>query len=409
VDHGTATLDRVEIAQNRALSGGGAIAADGGSVTLTNVEVRGNTTADANGGGITSNNGTVVTLRNVRFTANESDAMGGGLHGMNITGIVENCLFDGNSSGMAGGVAIISDGAFTFRNSIVTGNSGGGFLSVGAEMIADWNNVWGNIGGDYVSMAPGPNDLSMDPLFVDAPGGDLGLAQLSPCIDRGQDDPGCLDPDGSRGDMGLLGGPGADFIAPAYVTGAAIEDLGGGSVRVTWTAGGEPDLDHYAIYCDSTTVFTPSAGNLAGTVAHPTTQFEDTVPYENCYYLVAAVDADGHSGGYSAPVYASGTSAVGEEGQLPQAMAIARIVPNPFNPMTTIYYDVPKTGQVKLAVFDIRGRLVRELVTGPVPAGNHRVVWDGRDGQGQMSAAGVYFARMVMDQQIKTQKMVLAK
>ena len=64
---------------------------------------------------------------------------------------------------------------------------------------------------------------------------------------------------------------------------------------------------------------------------------------------------------------------------------------------------------MQLAVYDLRGRLVRELVSGPVEAGSHTVVWDGRDRGGQSVAAGVYFARMDDGRTATTAKMVLAK
>ncbi|HEU4930159.1 MAG TPA: choice-of-anchor D domain-containing protein, partial [Candidatus Krumholzibacteria bacterium] len=52
--------------------------------------------------------------------------------------------------------------------------------------------------------------------------------------------------------------------------------------------------------------------------------------------------------------------------------------PNPFNPTTTIAYDLPRGVQVSLTIYDVHGREVRQLVNGTQPAGNHSIVWDGR-------------------------------
>jgi hypothetical protein len=68
--------------------------------------------------------------------------------------------------------------------------------------------------------------------------------------------------------------------------------------------------------------------------------------------------------------------------------------PNPFNPVTTIHYEIPDAaGEVRatLAVYDVAGRLVRALVNGPVAAGPHDVEWDATNTRGERVSSGVYF------------------
>jgi flagellar hook assembly protein FlgD len=70
--------------------------------------------------------------------------------------------------------------------------------------------------------------------------------------------------------------------------------------------------------------------------------------------------------------------------------------PNPFHPSTEVVLDVPPlTGSASIAVriYDVSGRLVRELHEGPLTAGAHRFRWDGRDAKGRGLAGGVYFLR----------------
>jgi hypothetical protein len=86
-----------------------------------------------------------------------------------------------------------------------------------------------------------------------------------------------------------------------------------------------------------------------------------------------------------------------------------QIYPNPFNPVTTIAFNIPDRGQVRLAVFDVNGRRVRELVDDVLTPGEHSVVWDGRNDTGVTSAPGVYFARLEAGSKVVTRKMVLAK
>lgn len=64
--------------------------------------------------------------------------------------------------------------------------------------------------------------------------------------------------------------------------------------------------------------------------------------------------------------------------------------PDPFNPRTRIRFELAHADVVHILVFDVRGQFVRELVSGPLPAGTHELVWDGRDGRGRPAASGVY-------------------
>jgi hypothetical protein len=85
-----------------------------------------------------------------------------------------------------------------------------------------------------------------------------------------------------------------------------------------------------------------------------------------------------------------------EEAAVPPAPLIAgmQAMPNPFNPQTEIRFTLPHGGPVDVAVFDIRGRLIRVLHEGSMSAGEHAVIWDGRDRQGRGQASGVYVARL---------------
>ncbi len=95
-----------------------------------------------------------------------------------------------------------------------------------------------------------------------------------------------------------------------------------------------------------------------------------------------------------------------------QASAIPRLkgnFPNPFNPKTEISFSLPRAGVAELAVYDTTGRLVRVLSSGPMDAGDHVVVWDGRDEAGAESSSGVYFASLKANGMKLNRKMVLLK
>ena len=83
--------------------------------------------------------------------------------------------------------------------------------------------------------------------------------------------------------------------------------------------------------------------------------------------------------------------------------------PNPFNPSTTISYNLPKTGPVRLDIYNIKGQLVKTLVNQTMLAGTHSVTWDGKDDNGKAASSGVYFYRIVTPDKVLTNKMLMVK
>ena len=105
--------------------------------------------------------------------------------------------------------------------------------------------------------------------------------------------------------------------------------------------------------------------------------------------------------GTSATAVADATAAT------PTAFALGANYPNPFNPATTIPLAVPAGAKdVDLTIYNVLGQPLRRVWTGPLPAGEHRLTWDGRDAQGRPVAAGVYVYRLQVGEQMHTRKMV---
>ena len=96
--------------------------------------------------------------------------------------------------------------------------------------------------------------------------------------------------------------------------------------------------------------------------------------------------------------------------ELPRAYAITAVAPNPFNPGTTVSFDLPHACDVSIVVYDLSGRRVRTIWDGALEAGQHRVEWNGRDERGVTAPTGVYLVRLETDSGIvRSQKMTLAK
>ena len=93
----------------------------------------------------------------------------------------------------------------------------------------------------------------------------------------------------------------------------------------------------------------------------------------------------------------------------PAAALLLSAQPNPFNPKTTLRFALAAPGVVELAICDVGGRRLRTLLAGPLPAGEQRLDWDGRDEAGRELASGVYLAQIVGGTQRATAKLVLLR
>ena len=103
------------------------------------------------------------------------------------------------------------------------------------------------------------------------------------------------------------------------------------------------------------------------------------------------------------------TTSVDEDESKPEALPVIKTYPNPFNPATTIEFELPETGIATLIIYNIAGQKIRELISGYNAAGIHRIVWDGTDDSGKVVSAGMYIVRLKAGEVTATGKMVLVR
>jgi len=94
---------------------------------------------------------------------------------------------------------------------------------------------------------------------------------------------------------------------------------------------------------------------------------------------------------------------------VPKEYALLGNYPNPFNPETSIEYQLPRPGRVEVSVYNLAGQHIRTLRQAHQPAGKYKLRWDGKDELGNSVASGVYLYRMHAGEFSATKKMILAK
>jgi flagellar hook assembly protein FlgD len=94
---------------------------------------------------------------------------------------------------------------------------------------------------------------------------------------------------------------------------------------------------------------------------------------------------------------------------IPQTFDLAQNYPNPFNPKTEIAYQLPKTSEVEITIYNLQGQRVATLVRKKQPAGYYKISWDGLNDKHQAIASGIYFYRMLAGEYSRTMRMLYIK
>lgn len=145
----------------------------------------------------------------------------------------------------------------------------------------------------------------------------------------------------------------------------------------------------------------------AGTtdVLMPYSFTDESIPAaEQVFYVLEQIDLDGTIHRSNPIEVVLGARFL----NLPSEFATA-VYPNPFNPATTISYDLPVEGDVSIVIYDAIGQEIRQLVSNGHVAGRYSVQWDAKDALGRNVGSGVYIAKIKAGNFSATQKMLLLK
>ncbi|MEF3694041.1 MAG: T9SS type A sorting domain-containing protein [Candidatus Cloacimonadota bacterium] len=190
----------------------------------------------------------------------------------------------------------------------------------------------------------------------------------------------------------------------------------GNQIRLDWITQTETNVLGYRIYRGNEPDYSSArlldtfiqATNSSQTQAYSFVDNEASEP-GIYYYWLQNLDLDGQSEVFG-PVRVELTGLnLNPAPPATLSTGISRVYPNPFNPDTTINYELESPQYTELMIYNLRGQLVRKLWSGQQNRGSHKLLWDGRDEQGRAGASGNYILILKAGERSFSQRMVLSK
>ncbi|MCK4513280.1 choice-of-anchor D domain-containing protein, partial [bacterium] len=376
---------------------GGAIYLYASAPTITECVFSNNGAGAVGGGAIFCDYSSAPTIQGCGFYDNVSDGLGGAIRSSFASPSIFGCTIVRNGALFGGGIAC-NGSAFTIANSVIAfSNEGGAIDCSGAGGQPSMYNccVFMNAGGD--SLCGNYHDnLFEDPLFCDMASRDLSLCDNSPCLPTGN----------PWGELIGAYGQGCDACAasPVEFSFYAVPNASG-TVTLRWTVSDLALVDGFNIYRGTSPEGAFMRVNEDVLPASSPGHFDDETvwPGTTFWYQLVPVLLDG-----SEDAVTESPISVTTSGRLVAALHPPK--PNPFNGSTNVEFDVPPAaGLVKVAVYNIRGQLVRELFAGNPGGGRRAVRWDGLDLHGEQASSGVYFVMLETGAVVKTRKLLLVR
>jgi parallel beta-helix repeat protein/predicted outer membrane repeat protein len=201
----------------------------------------------------------------------------------------------------------------------------------------------------------------------------------------------------------------ADTLAPPMPPmGLAAEGFSGCSIQLSWQAVPVADIVGYKVYLGRDT--TRYSYTDTFDIGNGTQCIVGELACDSTYrFAITCYDRLGDESWYSREVTATPVVAVPDLAAVPTALRLEGNYPNPFNPQTNIAYSTPREGRVELDIYDVSGRRIAALVDGVQGPGRHFVLWNGRSGNGEEMASGVYFVRLQFAREVQSRKIVLVR
>lgn len=312
---------------------------------------------------------------------------------------LQNCTLVANESEIEGGGLFTYDASPRVSCSIIAFQIGTGITAQGASLPQiSSTDIYGNSDGDWTgsiaALATAEGNFSKDPLFCQldpGPGQGFTVAPESPVV--------------TGGECGVLGAWPADCIITPVTLGNFEADWFDGQARLSWHIGtpeasptflltgtsmNEPDREWIVDY------FNDGTGSFIG--FDPMVQNDSGDVYRFRLYV------PDDQGGWSL----LGETLLDATPGFPGIRDLSSS-PNPFNPMTTISFELGRAQNARVSIYALDGRRVKVLAEGPRNSGPQEIVWDGRDRSGRTVASGPYLVLVEGEKQVQSLKVTLLK
>jgi hypothetical protein len=418
------TLEGCVFAQNQSTDKAGALLISSGAPVLVDCDFIGNT-AHAGwgvGGGAMVWDSAEPTFENCTFVGNTSHYVGGGVYvGGASTPSFIGCTFEDNISyGNGGGVCTggaqadpsyttIEDCTFAGNHAVNCGGGLGVYGSTATVIQTEFqaNTALNRGGGMQVALAAASATVSAC-VFVDdeAPSGAALDVGHTTAEEASATLTGCTI-------VGAISDSGAVSCGPEPTS------VSLGHTIIAFSTDGPAASGHPNFTLTCCDIYGNTGGDYSGPIAGML-GVNDNISEDPCFCDAAIGNyaiwdyspcAPQHSGGCdligALPV--SCTIGIAGHEQSPLTRMLAQNFPNPFNPSTTIEFELPRAADVDLRIYDAGGRLVRRLLADELGAGLQSVNWDGRDDQGQRLGSGVYFCRLRTGDRVLSKKLILLR
>lgn len=336
------------------------------------------------------------------FSRNAAE-LGGGLYaGVQSPTHLTSCTVVANMATTDGAGIYTEDSSPIIETSIIAFHNGTGVLSEGRQFPAiSCTNIFGNTGGDWVgNIAPqldGGGNMSVDPLFCTV---DLDLNYMFNL----QDDSPCTQAAGACVDLGAWP-VGCDTPMSTITVGAFSVDWSGGVPVISWQVElvrtpVDFRLARASLDAPLNETDIPISPDTNGQYSAHDTEFAPLEGADYFYRLYMVFDMGPEVLLASIPL-----------GDRPPVWGVQNLgaFPNPFNPQTTIHFELGSAQAVRAELYGIDGRRVRTLAHEMMPAGPHELVWNGRDDNGRSVSSGTYFVVVKGDETPHTIKVMLLK
>ncbi len=353
------------ITANQAPSGAGIFIRSGCTATIEYCTIEDNHITEnwGNGGGISVQNSD-ATINECTIIGNSTLGHGGGVaFFQSATGSLENSLIQNNYCsnewGSGGGISTDASNP-TISNCVIAGNYGSGAYTEGGGIDIQFIPSPTITNCSIINNAGGPSAI----------GGGISIQwSATPIIER------CIIA-GSTSGQGLY-----CISATPVVSCCDIFDNAGGDAGCGTDGGGNFSLDPG--FCNAIGGLNPGGPCAPGN--HPDGECDGL--------QIGAIVA-----GCGAPV----PNAFGQSINLGN-------MPNPFNPLTTIYFDLPRSGSAQLNIYTVDGRLVKTQSWDNLPQGRTEYQWNGTNLRGRAAASGVYLYKVDSQGQSSTKRMSLIR